>query len=159
ACRGTRYSGGDRDVALACRTAGPGRRLPKGLTMLPIDPAELSAFLDGELPAARADEVRAALAQDPVLRQSYEQLVALDADWKARAWTARFRPRVRIAANWVPGRFLTAAAVLGLLALRLALKAQPPLVGVALEALLLALVVGWGLRRIIHATDADRNRP
>src|SRR5262249_36369903 len=70
ACGGPRYAGGDRDVALACRPAGPGRRLPKGLTMLPIAPAELSAFLDGELPAARADEVRAALAQDPVLRQS-----------------------------------------------------------------------------------------
>jgi anti-sigma factor RsiW len=127
--------------------------------MLPIDPAELSAFLDGELSAARADEVRAALAQDPLLRRSYEQLVALDADWKAQASAAMFRPRVRIAANRVPGRLLTAAAVLGLLGLRIALKAQPPLVGIALETLLLALVVGWGLRRLIHATDADRPQP
>jgi len=126
--------------------------------MRPIDPVELSAFLDGELPAARADEVRAALAQDPLLRQSYEQLVALDADWKARASAAMFRPRVRMAVNWVPGRFLTAAAVIGLLGFRIALKAQPPLVEAALEALLLALVIGWGLRRIIRATDADRNR-
>lgn len=127
--------------------------------MLPIDPAELSALLDGELPAARAEEVRAALAQDPSLRQSYERLVVLDADWTARAAAALFRPRVRMAPNWVSGRFLTAAAVLGLLGLRLALKAQPPLVGAALEALLLALVVGWGLRRLLHATDADRTRP
>jgi anti-sigma factor RsiW len=127
--------------------------------MLPIDPAELSAFLDGELPAARAEEVRAALAQDSLLRQSYEQLLALDADWKARASAAMFRPRVRIAPNWVPGRFLTAAAVLGLLVFRIVLKTQPPLVGAALEALLLALVVGWGLRRVIDATNADRDRP
>jgi hypothetical protein len=63
-----------------------------------------------------------------------------------------------MAVNWVPGRFLTAAAVIGLLGFRIALKAQPPLVETSLEALLLALVIGWGLRRIIRATDADRNR-
>ena len=125
--------------------------------MLPIDPAELSAFLDGELPAARAEEIRVAVAQDPVLRQSYEQLVALDADWKSRASAAMFRPRVQLTQNWVPGRILTAASVLGLLGFRILLKAQPPLVEAALGALLLAFVVGWGLHRIIRATDADRN--
>ena len=127
--------------------------------MLPIDPAELSAFLDGELPAGRAEEVRAALAQDPVLRQSYELLVMRDADWSARAAAAMFRPRVRLDRDPFAGRFLTAVGVvLGLLMLRMALKALPPLYGAGLEAFLLALVVGWGLRRIMHATDADRRR-
>jgi anti-sigma factor RsiW len=127
--------------------------------MLPIDPGELSAFLDGELPARRAEEVRAALAQDPVLRQSYELLVVRDADWNARAAAAMFRPRVRIPRAPIAGRLLMAAVVvLGLLMLRMALKALPPLYGAGLEALLLAIVVGWGLRRILHATDADRRR-
>ena len=75
--------------------------------MLPIDPTELSAFLDGELPARRAEEVRAALAQDPVLRQSYELLVERDGDWNAQAAAAMFRPRVRIPHAPVAGRFVT----------------------------------------------------
>ena len=124
--------------------------------MQPIDPAELSAFLDGELSPARAEEVRAALAQDPIMRQSYEQLVALDARWKAQASAALFVPRVQFPRSRVSARWLMAAAVLGLLLFRLALKAQPPLLGVSLEALLLIFLVGWGLRRILQATDADR---
>jgi anti-sigma factor RsiW len=127
--------------------------------MLPIDPAELSAFLDGELSASRAEEVRAALVRDPVLRRSYELLVARDADWSARASAAMFRPRVRLDHAPVATRVLAATAVvLGLLPLRLALKALPPLYGAGLEVLLLALVVGWGLRRMMHAADADRRR-
>ena len=65
--------------------------------MAQIDPAELSAYLDGELPAERAEEVRAALARDPELRRSYEMLVVHDADWRARAETAMFQPHVRFA--------------------------------------------------------------
>jgi anti-sigma factor RsiW len=127
--------------------------------MLPIDPVELSAFLDGELPARRAEEVRAALAQDPVLRQSYELLVVREVDWNARAAATMFRPRVRIPRAPVANRFVTAAAVvLGLLLLRMTLKALPPLYGAGLEALLLAIVVGWGLRPIMQTTDADRRR-
>jgi hypothetical protein len=125
--------------------------------MLPIDPAELSAFLDDELTARRAEEVRAALAQNPLLRQSYELLVERDSDWNARAAAAMFRPRVRIPRTLVAGRIVTAAAVmLGLLLLRIALKVLPPLYGAGLEALLLAIVVGWGLRHIMQTTDADR---
>jgi hypothetical protein len=127
--------------------------------MLPIDPAELSAFLDGELPHRRAEEVRAALAQDPVLRQSYDQLVACDVDWSAWAEAAMFRPRVRFArAPFASGFLKAAVVVLGLLLFRLTLKALPPLYGAGLDALLLTIVVGWGVRRMMHATDADRRR-
>lgn len=124
--------------------------------MIPIEPAELSAFLDGELPASRAEEVRIALAQDPELRQSFEQLAALDADWKARASAALFRPRVRLERGVVRGRLLIAAAVVGLVLFRIALKSQPPVLGTAVDTLLLAVLVSWGLRRIMQATDADR---
>ncbi len=124
--------------------------------MQPIDPAELSAFLDGELPLTRADEVRAALAEDPILRQSYEQLLALDTCWKAQASAAMFVPRVRLPRSQARARFLTAAALLGLLLFRLALKAQPPVLEIGLETLLFVFLVGWGLGRILRATDADR---
>ena len=33
--------------------------------MSSIDPAEVSAYLDGELPVARAEEFCAAIAEDP----------------------------------------------------------------------------------------------
>lgn len=127
--------------------------------MPPIDPAELSAFLDGELPADRAEAVRAALAQDAALRASFERLVALDADCQARAAAVAFRPRVQLAPNFAPGRYATAAGAIGLLLVRIATKAPPQLVGVGLEVVLLALFLGWGLRRILRATDADLTRP
>jgi anti-sigma factor RsiW len=123
--------------------------------MQSIDPAELSAFLDGELPAERAAEVRAALAHDVTLRQSYEQLLALDADCKTQAAAAMFRPRVSFEAGLAFSRYGIIAGVLGLLLIRVVLKAAPPLVGTGLVVLLLVLFCVWGLRRILHATDAD----
>jgi anti-sigma factor RsiW len=126
--------------------------------MDPIDPAELSAYLDGELSAKRAEEVRAALARDPMLRKSYDQLAALDADCKSRAAAAMFRPRVQLTSVAAPRDYLTAAGVIGLLLIRLALKATPPLLGTVMAALLLALFIGWGLRRLVHATDSDCKR-
>lgn len=128
--------------------------------MLPIDPAELSAYLDGELPAGRAEEVRAALARDPELRQSYDLLVVHDADWRARAEATMIQPHVRFAGTPWAARVLTVTGVvLGLLLFRMALKALPPLYGASLEAILLVLVIGWGLGRILHATDVDARRP
>jgi hypothetical protein len=65
---------------------------------------------------------------------------------------------VRFATGLFSGRLHAAAAVLGLLLARLALKAPPPLFGTGVDVLLLAVLVGWGLRRILRATDADRTR-
>jgi anti-sigma factor RsiW len=127
--------------------------------MLPIDPAELSAFLDGELTPNRAEVVQAALARDPVLRQTYERLARFDVDWKARAATTMFQPRVRFNRASIASSYLaTASVIIGLLLLRVALKALPPAYATGLASILLALVVGWGLRRIMRATDADRSR-
>jgi len=39
---------------------------------------DLSAFLDGELPEARASEIRDLIASDPAWRDAHERLVALD---------------------------------------------------------------------------------
>jgi anti-sigma factor RsiW len=127
--------------------------------MPPIDPAELSAYLDGELPAGRADEVRAALARDAALRATFERLAALDADCTARAAAAMFRPRVQLTPSPAPGRYWMVAGAIGLLLVRLALKSPPPAIAAGLGALLLVLFLGWGPRRILRATDADVPRP
>lgn len=60
-----------------------------------VDPAELSALLDGELPPDREAQVRAAMEADPALRAGYERLSRLDAAWSAAAASAAFRPQPR----------------------------------------------------------------
>ena len=121
--------------------------------MHPIDPAELSAFLDGELPAERADEVRAALARDPALRQSLRAAGRLDADWQDR------RPRRRCFGRGCTHRpysgplTWTAAGVVGLLLVRVALKAPPPLFGVGLEC-----AIAGPLARLGAASASVRHR-
>lgn len=64
--------------------------------MRPIDPAELSALLDGELDASRAAEVRAALAGDAALRAQYEALAQADAQLRAFAASLELNPRIRL---------------------------------------------------------------
>lgn len=124
--------------------------------MEPIDPAELSAYLDGELSIERAEEIGAALKRDPALRQSFESLAALDFAWKGQASTAAFRPDVQLPTGSSPLLWLAPAGVSALVLLRLGLKTQPPLLAAGVTALLLALFIVWGLKRLLEATDADR---
>jgi len=63
--------------------------------MSDLDPAELSAFLDGELNAARAAQVAAIIAADERVRAEYEMLEQADARWRSMALSAAFRPQVR----------------------------------------------------------------
>jgi anti-sigma factor RsiW len=63
--------------------------------MRPIEPVELSAFIDGELDAGRAAEVRAALALDAALRERYEALVHADAHLRSLSAGAELTPRIR----------------------------------------------------------------
>jgi len=63
--------------------------------MRPIEPAELSAFIDGELDAGRAAEVRAALASDAALRARYESLAHADAHLRSVAAGMTLSPRIR----------------------------------------------------------------
>jgi anti-sigma factor RsiW len=126
--------------------------------MSPIDPAELSALIDGELPPERAGEVRRALAADPELRAVYDRLVHLDGSWKAAAAGAAFPPRVALGTR--PGISLAGIALVavGLLALRLVLKLLPPFSApvLILEVLGLILVAGWGLRQLVRVSERDR---
>lgn len=61
-----------------------------------VDDCELSALIDEELTAERAAEVRQAIADDPVLRRQYEELVRLDDELQAHGRDAVFQPRVEI---------------------------------------------------------------
>lgn len=122
-----------------------------------IDPSELSASLDGELPAEACDRVRAALAADDSLRKQYEQLMALDAKWRSAASGAQFRPNVQLEN---PKSRIVPIAVLGcaLLVVRLAIKAPPPAIGAAIDCVLLTLMVSWGFGRILRFAESDREQ-
>ena len=64
--------------------------------MKPIEPEELSGFLDGELAPERMREVERAVALDAELREQLESLRALDGEWRGLAADAQFTPTVRM---------------------------------------------------------------
>jgi anti-sigma factor RsiW len=124
--------------------------------MTRIDPAELSALLDGELPPERTAQVRAAIEADPALRAEYEQLCQSHAAWSEAAASAAFRPQLRA----VRGRSLRllaqgACGALALLVVRFAPKFAPSPAGALLPVAVLAILLGWMLYRSLRATDAD----
>lgn len=123
--------------------------------MKPIDPAELSGLLDGELTAARAQEVRQAFGADPQLRASYDALCGLDDQLQRCAAAIRFEPgRPVIARPARRGGWLVAVVIL-LVAIRAASKLSPPLVGNLLEATALLIALAWFLLRLYKASDQD----
>jgi anti-sigma factor RsiW len=112
---------------------------------VPVDPAELSALIDGELPPERAGEVEARLAQDPALRAEYEALRANDARWRQAAGAATFVPTINLGrTREVPLPWL-AAIVLVLLAARLGGKFIGGLGPSMLLNLAALVVVGWAV--------------
>ncbi len=118
--------------------------------MNPIDPAELSALMDGELTPERAAEVRAAIAQDAGLKAEFDRLQGMDADWRAAASGAAFRPRVDLAAG--AAAWPAALWVLGLCVLT-ALRFLPKLIdaallGTALHGAAFAIIVVWVIRAL-----------
>lgn len=64
--------------------------------MRPIEPFELSAFIDGELDAERTAEVRAALATDEALRAQHEALLHADAQLSSLAAGMTLIPHIRL---------------------------------------------------------------
>jgi anti-sigma factor RsiW len=99
--------------------------------MTSIQPEELSALLDGELPPARAAEIRRALADNPVLAAQFDELTAADRAWSATAKHAQFG--MSHAAKPHPpavtlSRQAVAALVLFLLLIRLATKLPTPFI-------------------------------
>jgi anti-sigma factor RsiW len=123
--------------------------------MNPVDPGELSALLDGELPTWRATEVRQALQADPALASAFEDLARLDAAWQAQAARLAFTPGVSLRRGLLRRFLRTGGLMLGLVALRLGLKLAPPSVEIIVALAVLALVAGWGVRYLIGRSEED----
>ncbi|HYF49222.1 MAG TPA: hypothetical protein VEJ63_07445 [Planctomycetota bacterium] len=64
--------------------------------MTPIDEAELSGYLDGELSPENAEKVREAMERNPALKAEYERLAALDAACHRAAGTSPFKPAISL---------------------------------------------------------------
>ncbi|MHC4407178.1 MAG: anti-sigma factor [Planctomycetota bacterium] len=126
--------------------------------MKPVDPAELSAFLDGELSPERAEQVRCAIAEDSELRRVFEELSAVHRNLMTCAVAARFQPRISLAKS----RSFPALGILGLalamLILRLAVKLLPLGVGVAFQATALLLVLLWVFFCLVRLTHDEHWR-
>ncbi|GMV97976.1 MAG: zf-HC2 domain-containing protein [Phycisphaerae bacterium] len=125
--------------------------------MNPIEPAELSAYLDGELSPRRAREVESALATDPALRAEYERLAALDASWRDAARAAGFDPPVAVEeAQLTPGAWpaWALAGLVALLVIRIVPKfIGPALAGAGLHAAALAVILAWAVVRLGREAD------
>jgi anti-sigma factor RsiW len=62
--------------------------------MTPLEPGELSAYLDGELGSERMREVENIIASDPIVRAEFDALASADRNWRASARSAAFHPKV-----------------------------------------------------------------
>jgi len=117
--------------------------------MKPIEPEELSAFLDGELGGARAGEVKAALKSDPVLRAEFNALAEKDAAWQSAAGTSVFAPKVQLArhASSIRPWLGTAAILIVLVAVRMLPKLTDGLeFGFILHGIALVIALAWVIR-------------
>jgi anti-sigma factor RsiW len=114
-----------------------------------IEPAELSAYLDGELDPARAREVERALAEEPSLRAEFTALTQADAAWRTVARSGEFRPAVWLRYGRPPWASVPAAAagVALLVAVRILPKLTDTLAwGFLLHGIALAIMVAWVIR-------------
>jgi anti-sigma factor RsiW len=117
--------------------------------MKPVEPAELWAFLDGELDGVRAAEVEAALASNSELRAEFNTLARMDAEWRSAAAAAVFSPNVELSSRGVSARpwYLTVTVVVALVAVRMLPKFSDALeFGFILHGLALAIALAWVVR-------------
>jgi hypothetical protein len=126
--------------------------------MKPVDPAELSALLDGELSPERTEQVRRALAENSDLRCVFEDLSAVHSDLTACGVGARFQPRISLASS---SRY-PAVGILGfataMLVLRVTAKFLPLGVGVVFQATALAVVLWWVFSCLLRLAHDERWR-
>ncbi len=143
------HSPGHGHVASAPGAQSPASADAHGEGMKPVEPAELSAYLDGELEPARAREVQQALEHEPSLRAEFETLNRLDGAWRAAAGSAAFQPRVRLprGAAASPTLLAGASAIAVLVALRVIPKLTDALgLGLLLHGIALSLILAWLVR-------------
>ncbi len=123
--------------------------------MKPIDPSEISTLLDGELSKEREEQVRRAIAEDPVLQREYELLAGLHTEWLAKAREARFCPDVAIPVerNAIP--FSLSFFTCMVLILRITAKTVSPIAAWSLELAALVLILTWVLRNLVPACESE----
>lgn len=124
--------------------------------MNPIEPAELSAYMDGELDPTRAREVETALEGSQALRGELNKLVSADNSWRAAARIASFRPRIRLHATPAPLHLRPVVRAAGGVILLLAVRVVPKLastleVELILNAFALAIALIWIVRMMTRA--------
>jgi len=126
--------------------------------MIPVEPEELSALIDGELDPPRAAEVELLIAADEDLRAALASLRELDTQWRAAAQMSVFVPRIRVAQpqrmkNWLP----SLPIALGLAGARAALRLMDATVlAFVLQALVLAVLLAgtaWLCRRDLAGSE------
>lgn len=114
--------------------------------MKPIDPVELSGFIDREMTEERSAEVRQLAADSASLREEIEGLSRSDSRWRAAARSAAFRVEIRYQREKLFPISATQASLL--LAFLLAIRFLPKLMGtltlgLALNGIALAIVIAW----------------
>jgi len=123
--------------------------------MKPIDPTEISGFMDGELDSEREKEIRQAMTEDASLRLEYEKLSRLDAEFKSYGHQILFQPNVQIPRS-LPLRPLHFPLLgIPLLILHIAIKFLPPVLSGVLVILLLCFVICWILRSLLQSSDQE----
>jgi anti-sigma factor RsiW len=122
----------------------------------PIEPAELSAYMDGELDPARAREVEGALESSPALRAEFNSLVSADNSWRMAARTASFRPGIRLQPTDAPLPLRSVFRAAGFVILLLAARVVPKLAStLEVELILNAVALTIALTWIVRMTRAD----
>tara|TARA_R110001592_G_scaffold45546_3_gene145675 strand:- start:241 stop:630 length:390 start_codon:yes stop_codon:yes gene_type:complete len=125
-----------------------------------INDSELSGHLDGELDQKRAREVAATLAKDPLLRQEFTALSALDMQWKKAAQTVAFSPQKIMLpirkSDISKSTFTFAVVAIAFTTVRLAPKLIAIEWGFALHGLALAAVLIWFARYLSEAEVAPQ---
>jgi len=117
--------------------------------MKPIEPIELSGYLDGELEPDRVRELEAVLDRDPALRADYEALANADRDWKSAARLAAFVPntQLQLSKPFTHSPFALAAVLALLVVLRMTPKLTDVFAwGLVLHATVLGIALHWVVR-------------
>jgi anti-sigma factor RsiW len=125
--------------------------------MKPIEPEELSAFVDGELDARRMREVEAALSTDPALRAAHKIIADADAAWRAAVTLGRFETTAQLMAHsWLQSPALTCAAALVLVVVRALPKLSDALaLSLLLQLPLLIALMVWVVVLTRNSPDPD----
>jgi anti-sigma factor RsiW len=111
--------------------------------MSDLDPAELSALLDGELDPVRAREIEALIAADPALAAEFEQLKRMDGRLRSAASAAAFRPDIEWPAAEEPAlpRWLVASLAAAAVAWAIGKVAPAMILAFGVNAAALALFI------------------